>query len=281
MLRNTFLHIPRIGRIREQKIWSSRIFTWDDYWRAVKPPLSGEVHDLVLGYIILSERKRRRGEICFFYERLNACDHWRLFGEFYHQAAYLDIETTGLGDPGDYITTIALYSGGKVKHYVRGMNLSDFPHEIKKHNFLLTYNGKSFDIPFIEREFGISLKQPHIDLRYLLGSLGYSGGLKGCERKLGISREMLEDVDGYFAVLLWYEYKKKGNKKALETLLAYNIQDTLNLEKLMYICYNQKLAGTPFKQQLSFKEPELDLPFKADRDTINSIRRALQGSQFY
>jgi len=56
-------------------------------------------------------------------------------------------------------------------------------------------------------------------LRYVLKSLGYSGGLKSCEKALGLDRGDLDGVDGYFAVLLWRDYQKKHNEKALETLL--------------------------------------------------------------
>jgi hypothetical protein len=39
-------------------------------------------------------------------------------------------------------------------------------------------------------------------LRYLLKSLGYTGGLKGYEKKAGIDRGELEAINGYFAVML-------------------------------------------------------------------------------
>ena len=68
---------------------------------------------------------------------------------------------------------------------------------------------------------GVELTQPHIDLRYLLNSVGLKGGLKGCEKKAGIDRGDLEDLDGCSALLLWEEYARSKNKKALETLLAY------------------------------------------------------------
>ncbi len=42
----------------------------------------------------------------------------------------------------------------------------------------------------------------------------------------------MADVDGFFAILLWQEYKNRQNRKALETLLSYNIQDAVNLEYL-------------------------------------------------
>ena len=85
---------------------------------------------------------------------------------------------------------------------------------------------------------------------HVLRSLGITGGLKGCEKKLGIDRKELDGVDGYFAVLLWREYLKSGNRAALDTLLAYNIEDVVNLETLMVIAYNMNLDATPFSGEL-------------------------------
>ncbi|MFO8031679.1 MAG: ribonuclease H-like domain-containing protein [Desulfohalobiaceae bacterium] len=49
---------------------------------------------------------------------------------------------------------------------------------------------------------------------------------------MGISRSgELQERDGYFAVLLWQDYKQRKSDKSLETLLAYNIQDVLSLEQ--------------------------------------------------
>ena len=115
---------------------------------------------------------------------------------------YLDIETTGLDRHYHSITTIALYDGHEIKTYVHGQNLEDFIDEIYKYKVIITYNGKSFDIPFIESFFIIRLNLAQIDLRYVLYSLGYRGGLKGVERQLGTDRGNLRDVDGFFAVLL-------------------------------------------------------------------------------
>jgi len=188
--------------------------------------------------------------------------------------AYLDIETTGLKMWGFEITTIALYDGESIYHYVNGQNLDDFLDDINKYKVIVTYNGKTFDVPFIESHFGVELNHAHIDLRYILGSLGYKGGLKGCETQLGIDRGNLKDIDGYFAVFLWYDYQQNGNKKALETLLAYNIEDVVNLETLMVMAYNLKIKETPFFKihQISLpKAPKI--PFKADIETIERIKR--------
>jgi uncharacterized protein len=169
--------------------------------------------------------------------------------------AYLDIETTGLGGPGDHITTIALYDGRAIRHYVHGRNLPEFARDIPSYKLLVTYNGKCFDLPILRTTFGLALNQPHIDLRYVLASLGYRGGLKGCERTLGLDRGDLANVDGYFAVLLWHDYQRYRSPEALETLLAYNIRDAVNLETLLVMAYNLKAAQTPFGSGIAFSLP--------------------------
>jgi len=214
----------------------------------------------------------------YFEESLPSNLHWRMFPEFRDSIVYLDIETTGLDSWGNDITSIALYDGKSISYYVNGQNLDDFTNDIQRYKVIVTYNGKSFDIPFIESYFGISLPHAHIDLRYILASLGYSGGLKRCEKQLGISRGDLEDLDGYFAVLLWDDFQRNKNQQALETLLAYNIQDTVNLETLMVMAYNMKLRGTPFSLTHQLPEPiQPDIPFEADRMTIDRIKRRFFG----
>jgi len=177
-----------------------------------------------------------------------------------------------LGGPGDYITTIALYDGTSIFSYVRGRNLDEFRTDIARYKVIVTYNGRCFDVPFIENDLGIKMNHAHIDLRYVLKSLGYTGGLKGCEKKLGIDREELDGIDGYFAVLLWKDFKAKKNEKALETLLAYNVTDTVNLETLMFTAYNMKLKETPFfhTHQLAAPEPPQN-PFTPDMKTVRRI----------
>ena len=177
---------------------------------------------------------------------------------------------------GNEITTIALYDGNSINYYVNGHNLYDFLNQIDQYNVIVTYNGKCFDVPFIENYFGIKLNHAHIDLRYILASLGYKGGLKSCESQLEINRGDLKDIDGFFAPLLWYDYKKNRNEKALETLLAYNIQDVLNLENLMVIAYNLKIKDTPFYGN-QLPDPVLpEILFDVDIKTIERIKNDMR-----
>ena len=93
--------------------------------------------------------------------------HWRLSPHFRNSAAYIDIETTGLSRDFDEITTIALFDGDRVRTYVNGRNLDEFKQDIKDYNLLVIFNGRCFDVPFIERYFRIKLEHAHIDLRFV------------------------------------------------------------------------------------------------------------------
>ncbi len=272
MLKNTFAHIPGIGIITEQRFWDSGIHNWDDFTQNRPFRLSQSRMDTISSYLEESLQHLESGNPNYFSQLLQTAQHWRFFPEFRHSMVYLDIETTGLNRYHDSITTISLYDGESIYYYVNGQNLDDFIDDIDKYRVIVTYNGKTFDVPFIEKYFGIRLDHAQIDLRYILGSLGYRGGLKSCEIQLGVDRGDLKDIDGFFAVLLWHNYKRTGNQEALETLLAYNIQDVLTLENLMVISYNLKIKNTPFYNN-KLQEPVLpEIPFEVDMETVERIR---------
>lgn len=276
MLKNTFLHIPGIGITTEQRFWDAGIHRWEDLVKGPRIGLLQSKIDFILEFLQESKQNLDSWNPNYFADLLPARHHWRLFSEFRSAAVYLDIETTGLDRWGNEITTISLYDGHSIRCYVHSQNLDDFPTDIEKYKVIVSYNGKCFDIPFIENYFRIKLNHVHIDLRYILGSLGYTGGLKACEAQLGIDRGDLSGIDGFFAVHLWNDYQNSGNPNALETLLAYNVQDVLSLEDLMVMAYNLKLESTPFyKNQLP--APTLPHnPFNVDRRTVEIIRRTLQ-----
>ena len=274
MLHHSFTHIPSVGAITEKRIWDSGIRSINEFVQTPPAFLSISKSRRIIEHIHLSKEKIETKDVGYFYNNLSSKDQWRIFREFQDTTAFLDIETTGLGAPGDIITTIALYDGKNIKHYVNGINLDDFKKDIMEYRVIVTYNGKTFDIPFIESYFGISISHAHLDLRYILYSLGYSGGLKSCERQLGIGRTgVLADVDGFFAVLLWNDYKKKHNNKSLETLLSYNIEDVLNLEYLMTEAYNKKLDAIPLAINKLNPPSTARNPFEIDTSTVKRIKR--------
>jgi hypothetical protein len=152
--------------------------------------------------------------------------------------AYLDIETTGFSRYGCDLTVIgiALERAGKcrtiqlVEDDVCEKKLLKV---LKGVDEIYSYNGSRFDLPFIEAKLRIDLKDrfKHTDLMYECWRQNLKGGLKVVERLLGIQRH-LKDVDGYMAVLLWYDYLNNNNRRALQKLLAYNEEDVVNLRVL-------------------------------------------------
>jgi hypothetical protein len=274
MIENTFCHISGIGEKTEARLWDLGILSWQDFFQTPDPPIGRAKTALVQSELAQSVKSLNDGNFDYFSDRLPSCQHWRMFAPFAGRVAYIDIETNGLSRDYDLITTIALYDGRQIRWYVHGQNLDRFPEDISCYDMVVTYNGKSFDIPFIERFFGIRFSGLHIDLRHLLNSLGFKGGLKNCEKQFGIDRYGLDGVDGFFAVLLWNQYAKTHNRSALETLLAYNIEDAVNLEYLMYAVYNLKVQKTPFAQTMALELPQRPfIPFAPDRCLIDSIRQ--------
>ena len=274
MLTHSFIHLPGIGQKTEQNLWKAGIQQWSQWPEKpqVKLPNSS-LPDLAT--LVQTSIEELKNGPKFFSSRLPGNEQWRLFSHFRDRTAYLDIESTGLGQDAE-ITTIALYDGRQVHCYINGRNLNDFEHDIWKYDVLVTYNGKGFDIPMLERWFRIRLTQSHIDLRYILAKLGFKGGLKGCEKQLGINRGTLDGVDGYFAVLLWWDYINNNNEKALETLLAYNIEDTVNLERLLVEAYNRNVLCTPFGEELIVQSPDMPcIPYQPDLNTVKRLKKML------
>ena len=161
--------------------------------------------------------------------------------------AYLDIETTGLSWHQSDITVIgmALFEGLSLRDLspsqksfqVKQLVGQDITVEcllatLEGVEHLYTYNGKRFDIPFIEKKLHINLRAiPHTDLMFNCWKHHLKGGLKAVERRLNIRRQ-LPDVNGYLAVKLWWDYINDNDQEALTTLLEYNREDVVNLHAL-------------------------------------------------
>lgn len=273
MLKNTFHHIPGVGMKSEKKLWDTGVMGWDDINLPVVKGFSKKRREMLEMHVAASLNHMKRREFDFFEAKLPASLHWRFFPEVRPKAVYLDIETTGM-ESYDEITTIALYDGNEIQYFINGIDLHFFPAALERYDTVITYNGKCFDIPFIENFFHIKVPHVHLDLRYILKRLGYGGGLKACEKKMGINRGDLDGVDGFFAVHLWNDYRRNDNLAALETLLAYNIEDVVNLETLMVKAYNMNIQETPFKASHTIPLPVLpEFPFTPDLATVKRIRK--------
>lgn len=246
MLTRTFSHIDGITPNFEKKLWEIGIRQWDDFFthRHHFVSLSGIKLEKIESSIHASKEAFAKNDLHYFKNLLKPKEYWRLCGM--GRIGYVDIETTGLSRYYEDITVIGIYDGINSHLYVNGNNLMEARAKLQEFDILVTFNGKQFDMPFIEHHFSCKYDAIHLDLRYMLKELGLQGGLKSIESQLGISRGVdLSGVDGFEAVRLWHQYKR-GNQDALQKLLRYNEQDIINLKSLLqyYLDSKQKRHST-------------------------------------
>lgn len=239
MLNNTYIHIQGVGKSLERKIWAQGIRTWEEFLELEDTiPIPSARKSIISEEIRRSSAHLEAKDCSFFSQCLPSAEHWRAYPLFSDSAAFFDIETTGLSQRRDKITVVGIYDGREVKSYIKGINLDDIVEEFSKYRLLVSFNGARFDLPFIKSQFPeIEFRQLHVDLLYPLRRIGYNGGLKNIEKKLGISRsEDTAGLSGFDAVRLWKQYER-GDQEALDKLLKYNKEDVINLKTIMELTY--------------------------------------------
>ena len=274
MLRNTFLHVQGVGPATEARLWSEGVLSWDDLDKLPDTSVGRGVAERIRRTIGESEERLAARDAAWFSERLRSGSYaWRMFEDFREDTAFIDIETTGLNIGQDVITSIAVWDRQGARAFVRGRNLHEFADALSEHAVWVHFNGLRFDVPFIATELGLDLSSVgQLDVRFVLASLGIRGGLKRIERELGFDRAGFEDIDGSLAIDFWYEYERQGSRAALETLVAYNIQDVLSLDALMVRAVNLWLERLehPTLRPMQPRVPPAN-PFAPDRMLVDRL----------
>ncbi|MCI4319974.1 MAG: ribonuclease H-like domain-containing protein [Thermoplasmata archaeon] len=241
MIRSTFLHFSGIGPVTEASLWRHGIRDWSELTagRSIDR-FSGMSREKLQREVASSEAALLERRSAHFAERLPPAEHWRLYSEFRKSTAFLDIETTGLSPYGGIVTVVTVHGGGATRSFVADDDLEELPAYLGRYQVLVTFNGRMFDVPFLEVRFpNLRVPAAHIDLRFLLHRLGYSGGLKRIEQVLGVGdRSGVEGIYGRDAVRLWEEFRR-GQSASLERLIQYNRADTINLEPILDLAYDQ------------------------------------------
>jgi len=229
-IENSFVPVDGVGPVTERKLWRAGVTEWSAFDGQVVGPTRAE---RIEAFIEEATHRLQRRDARFFRERVPDDQHWRLYENVREETAFLDIETTGLDRYADRVTTVSIHRGGETRTLVRGHDLSadELHAELEASSLLVTFNGRRFDVPFLEASFDVSVDLPHADLMSVCRELGYSGGLDAVEHAFGIERER-PDISGRDAVRLWHEYER-GQDGSLETLIEYNQEDTENMRPLM------------------------------------------------
>lgn len=230
---NSFIPVRGVGERTERDLWTAGITRWDDVDRADILDITGAtVADRIEQYVDVARDHLRRRESHFFAETFPDEEHWRFYENFRDDTCFFDIETTGLDQENDRVTTVSFHRDGETTTLVRGDDLTAgaLQEQFAGANVLVTFNGKRFDVPFLETSFDLSIDTPHLDLMYPCRRIGLTGGLKAIEADVGVGRDR-PDLSGRDAVRLWRQHER-GEDGALETLISYNREDAVNLQTL-------------------------------------------------
>ncbi|MBM4370192.1 MAG: ribonuclease H-like domain-containing protein [Deltaproteobacteria bacterium] len=260
MLNETYLHLPGIGPQKEQRLWRHGHTSWSGIGDGSGVPWLGPRRAEIVARCVEEEQAGRWDTVAGL---LPPAEHWRALVRRRGRSPLplrwlaLDIETTGLRPPYNHTTVIGL-CGHATNHQPVALvagepdwaePLADY---LAMSEVLLTFNGRLFDVPFLEQDLRRHvLRFPpfHVDLFHALRRLGITGGLKRIQQQLGFRRdEDLEDLNGYAAVLLW-QAAQRGRAGARETLVRYCLEDVVVLPRLAAFAYDRlaEQAGRPWR----------------------------------
>lgn len=240
MIRNTFLFLPKIKQRKEQSIRKQGIRDWDDF-------LNNDIKGISKKTKAFYNRKIKEAKSALYngnssYFKLPSTETWRLYNYFKDETVFLDIETSGTSMK-SYLTVIGLFDGIDTKIMINGVNLDikALKKELEKYKLLVTFNGSSFDIPYLNKKYpNLMPKIPYFDLRHACNKIGLKGGLKQVEEQLGIKRDMIiERLYGGDPLKLWRMFRGSGDNYYLHLLVQYNEEDVINLKKIADYVVNQ------------------------------------------
>ncbi|MFC1801317.1 ribonuclease H-like domain-containing protein [Nanoarchaeota archaeon] len=234
MIENSFVFLDGVGFKGEKNILM-QAKDWNSFLKNGKVKGLSKKAKLYFDRRIKEARKELHSENAdYFVGKLPKKEMWRLYGWFRDSVLFLDIETDSYGR----VILIGMSDGYDSKLMIKGVNLDAkvFLKELSRYKLLITFNGRSFDIPKIEKEFRVKISKAHIDLKPLCVNLGWRGGLKEVELFLGINRP--KHLRGN-PVDLWKAFHASGDKEYLDLLIAYNEEDVVNLRGVMEKVYGK------------------------------------------
>ncbi|GAB3693101.1 ribonuclease H-like domain-containing protein [Halorubrum pallidum] len=232
-IENSFIPVEGVGETTERRLWRSGVTTWETFDPGVGVRgLGATTADRIESFIAEALTRLDDGDAAYFDRAFPSGERWRLYEDFRSETCFFDIETTGLDEHRDRVTTVSFHRDGETTTLVAGEDLTAeaVAAQFRDASLLATFNGARFDVPFLETALDVQVDTPHLDLMYPAKRIGLSGGLKPIEKQLGIERDR-PDISGRDAVRLWREYER-GDDEALDTLVSYNREDAENLRAL-------------------------------------------------
>ncbi|MBU0615811.1 MAG: ribonuclease H-like domain-containing protein [Nanoarchaeota archaeon] len=237
MLNNSFLFLQGIGKKLEQNLYKQGISDWKSFLETKNiPGISSKRKWYYDRQLEKARSALYQNNSTFF--NLPSSENWRLYEQFRDEAVFLDIEATGVSRFDD-ITLVGLYDGTETKTMIN-MDPKALKRELEKYQLIVTYNGATFDLPYISKRYPKLLPDiPSFDLRSACQRVGLAGGLKLVEKQLGINRKnkIVEKMYDGDPLSLWKMYKGSGDEYYLKLLIEYNEEDVINLKPIAdHVC---------------------------------------------
>ncbi len=242
--------MEKVKKRIEDNLWSQGINNWDAFIDAGRIKGISPQRKSYYDRKIAEARKALYSfDSSYFKGILPQSEYYRLYDFFKEDCVFLDIETTGLDFRNNDITVIGLFDGINTKTMIKNINLDykTLKNELKNYKLIVTFNGSSFDVPFINKKYpGLLPDVPNFDIKSVTGRLNLKGGLKEIEKILGIKRsKIIERFYGGDALTLWRMYQATGDDYYLNLLVEYNEEDAANLKKIAEHCVCQLKNNFP------------------------------------
>jgi uncharacterized protein YprB with RNaseH-like and TPR domain len=183
---------------------------------------------------------------------------------------FLDTETTGLtGGTGTFAFMIGVGFFRGDEFHIQQLFMRDYSEEraslslltelLKSFQFLITFNGRHYDIPLLETRFILSRlpstirEIPNFDLLYPSRKI-WKGAYQNCrlvtlESQL-LGMERTDDIPSEFIPSLYFDYLRTGNAMSIHRVFYHNQMDVLAMVALtgrIHLVYHDPHAARPRK----------------------------------
>lgn len=246
MLERSFVMLPGIGPRTEKALWMQGILDWDSFLRSDRVRgISGKRLSSLRQSAVMMQHLEERDFLRELASFLPSAERWRLLRHWDGRFAAIDIEVARKGRGLRPVVVSVLRGCGPCRTFISGddLNWRSIGDALRDVEFLVTFNGSSFDLPILAGNgFPVSW-QMQIDLRRYAARAGLPGGLKRIEPLLGIKRPReLEFSTSEQVSYLWKLWEERGSKNALDLLIRYNQHDAASLVQLARYIY-ARLSG--------------------------------------
>lgn len=168
---------------------------------------------------------------------------------------FMDIETKGLSNVPVILIGVAELKNSKIishQYFLRQYSeeaavLEGYLSHLDENSVHVTFNGKSFDVPFIKNRclynrINTNLALPHLDLMFFAKNL-WKNRLPNCQLQtiekeiFGVERE--NDVPGQYIPDYYDTYLSKNNIGPIVPIIEHNRQDIVSLASFLEKMYEE------------------------------------------